>query len=86
MLVEYGDYVHIHRIGEKSLMKKSSLKAMAERLNNNFIQVHKSYIVNIDCINPVHPYQKASYILELLSAEQIPVSKSGYENIKSYLN
>lgn len=41
-----GNYVEIHFNSRKKLTTYSSIKAMQEKLSNDFVRVHKSYIVN----------------------------------------
>jgi DNA-binding LytR/AlgR family response regulator len=49
------DYARVHRRGElKSLLALSSLRAMEERLPAaQFMRVHRSFIVNLSCIEAV---------------------------------
>lgn len=46
------NYVAIHT-AEKKLITHSTLKAMQENLPAQFIQPHKSYLVNMACINSI---------------------------------
>lgn len=44
-------YVEIHIAGNERIVTRSSLKKIHELLDENFIQVHRSYIVNINKID-----------------------------------
>uniref|UniRef100_UPI00355976A5 LytR/AlgR family response regulator transcription factor n=2 Tax=Hyphomonas atlantica TaxID=1280948 RepID=UPI00355976A5 len=44
-------YVEIHIAGNERIVTRSSLKKIHELLDENFIQVHRSYIVNISKID-----------------------------------
>lgn len=43
-----NEYVQIYRTQGKPLIARVSMKQMMERLPENFLQVHRSYIVNMD--------------------------------------
>jgi two-component system LytT family response regulator len=47
--------------------------------------VHRSYIVKINQINKIEPYEKEGHILVLKTGEKIPVSKTGYPKLKAVL-
>ena len=50
-----------------------------------FIRVHRSYIVAVHQITKFEPYSKDSFILCLKSGQEISVSKNGYKNLKERL-
>lgn len=50
-----------------------------------FVRVHRSYIVNISQITKIEPYQKESHLAILRNGQQIPVSKTGYAKLKEVL-
>ncbi len=62
------NYVAIHT-AEKKLITHSTLKAMQENLPAQFIQPHKSYLVNIACINSIE-----GNVLHI-GKFQVPISK-----------
>ncbi len=48
------EYIRIHLINEKPIMTLLSMKAMEAQLaNNNFMRVHRSYIVNLNKITTI---------------------------------
>jgi DNA-binding LytR/AlgR family response regulator len=49
-LQAYGDYVRVYT-QEKTYMIKERLQNFARQLPNEFIQVHRSYIINLDAID-----------------------------------
>jgi two-component system LytT family response regulator len=57
-------------------------RTLSER---QFVRTHRSYIVNIQQINRIDPYEKDSHLAVLKSGVQIPVSKSGYVKLKAVL-
>jgi len=47
--------------------------------------VHRSYIIAIQQITRIDPYEKDSHLAILKSGAKIPVSKSGYVKLKGVL-
>jgi len=69
------NYVAIYA-GDKKLVTHSTLKLMQENLpSSKFIQPHKSYLVNIDCINSI----EGNTIH--ISKFQVPISKYQKEEV-----
>lgn len=80
------DFVKIY--SRKGHWLKNKTMAHFEQLldANQFIRVHRSYIVNISEITRLEPYEKDSHILLLKSGEKIPVSKTGMIKLKEVLS
>ena len=53
---------------------------------NEFIRIHRSYIVRVPEIAEIQQYEKEAYIVILQDKTKLKVSKSGYKNIKGTLN
>lgn len=50
----YGEYLQIHVSGNSNpLLTLSSFASIKERLTENFLQVHRSYIVNMDHVEQI---------------------------------
>jgi two-component system LytT family response regulator len=80
------DYVMIFHSNGKAL-KQQTLKYYEDNLpKNDFVRIHRSYIVNIGEIKNIEPYGKDSHIAILNSGDRLPVSKSGYKQLKEELN
>ena len=80
------DYVMIHCPAKKYLKQKTMKYFEAHLKPDQFIRVHRSYIVNVTQINRLELYEKESYRLHLLNEAIIPVSKNGLKKLKSRLN
>lgn len=79
------DYISIHT-QEGKFLKKMTLKQLEERLDpEKFARVHRSYLVNLQEVAGLEPYEKESYLLRLRSGQKIPVSKSGYARLRQVL-
>ena len=50
-----------------------------------FVRTHRSYIVNIQEITRIDPYEKENHVAILRSGAKIPVSKPGYARLKAVL-
>ncbi|EAZ81089.1 LytR/AlgR family response regulator transcription factor [Algoriphagus machipongonensis] len=80
-----GDYIAIHSKGSKYL-KKMTMKSLEEALDpNKFARVHRSFMVNLNEVTQIEPYEKESYLVKLRNAEKIPVSKAGYTRLRQVL-
>ncbi len=79
------DSVVIHA-GPTEHIKPQRLAALADRLDpDQFIRVHRSFVVNIDRISRIELYAKDSRIAILKDGVQIPVSRSGYARLRELL-
>lgn len=67
---------------------RESFKSFFSRLPRNFIQVHRSYIVNADYVLAIRHYKSGSYHLFLKNMEgiKIPVSKKNVPILKKILH
>lgn len=80
------DYVMIYTANERFL-KQQTMKYFEKHLDQEqFIRVHRSYIVNVQGIERIEPYEKTNYILILKDGNKIPVSRSGMQVMKEKLN
>lgn len=79
------DYVMIYN-QEGKFLKQQTMKFFEEQLDSNkFIRIHRSYIVNIEQIAQIEPYEKDSYRLILKNKASIPISRTGYSKLKEKL-
>ena len=85
-LESQDDYVMIYTVDGKYL-KQKTMKYFENNLpNQSFIRVHRSYMVRIDFVEQIELYEKDSYVIKLKNGQTIPVSKSGYNRLRSSLN
>lgn len=79
------DYVTIHTPSGKYL-KKMTMKNLEESLDSaKFARVHRSFIINLNGITGIEPYERDTYLVKLRAGEQIPVSKTGYARLRQVL-
>jgi two-component system LytT family response regulator len=80
-----GDYMCVHAEGETHVMR-CTMKHLLDELDAAlFKRVHRSTIVNLNCIEEVIPHTKGEYYLKLENGEQIKVSRNYRNTIKSFL-
>jgi len=80
------DYVMIYHSAGKAL-KQQTMKFYEENLpKTDFARIHRSYIVNILEIKRIEPYGKDNHVAILQSGDKLPVSRTGYKQLKEDLN
>lgn len=87
--VEYleadDDYVSVHT-KEGSFLKNKTMSFFEQTLDaSQFVRVHRSFIIKIQDITRIDPYEKDAHIAILKSGAKIPVSKTGYAKLKQVL-
>jgi hypothetical protein len=80
-----GDYVMIIS-NEGKYLKEQTMKYFESHLPKSlFVRVHRSYIVNIECISAIESYGKQNQQVLLKNGEWLKVSLAGYKALKSAL-
>ena len=79
------DYIGIHT-AEGKFLKKMTMRHLEESLDpGKFARVHRSYLINVNEITGIEPYERDSYLVKLKNGEKIPVSKTGYARLRQVL-
>jgi two-component system LytT family response regulator len=79
------DYIAIHTASGKYL-KKMTMKSLEEALDpSKFVRVHRSYLINLNEITKIEPYERDNYLVLLRGGEKVPVSKTGYSRLRQVL-
>lgn len=79
------DYISIHTPGGKYL-KKMTMKSLEDVMDpGKFARVHRSFMVNLNQITQIEPFERDSYILKMRDGTQVPVSKTGYSRLRQVL-
>jgi len=79
------DYVKIYT-KEGYFLKNKTMSHFEQVLDEQqFVRSHRSYIINIQQITRIDPYEKDGHVAILKSGAQIPVSRSGYSKLKEVL-
>ena len=76
------DYTEIHA-RDNSYLKKQTLAYYEQHLpGENFVRVHRSFIIAVKAISRLEPYGRNTWRVFLHSGETIPVSRSGMRALK----
>ena len=79
------DYVKIHTT-EGYFLKNKTMTHFEQSLDPAiFVRSHRSYIVNVQQITRIDPYEKDNHVAVLRSGAKVPVSRSGYAKLKEVL-
>jgi len=78
------DYVQIRSEG-KSYLKNQRMAELEGQLDGEqFLRIHRSYIVNIAFVDRIEQATKDSHVAVLKDGGRIPISRSGYQKIRAY--
>ncbi|MCE7863418.1 MAG: response regulator [Bacteroidetes bacterium CHB5] len=67
-------------------LKNKTMSFYEQTLDSQqFVRVHRSYILHISQITKIEPYQKETHLAVLRNGQQIPISKTGYSKLKVIL-
>ncbi|MBS1741692.1 MAG: response regulator [Bacteroidetes bacterium] len=79
------DYIKIHA-ADGVFLKKKTMQFFEDNLSaQEFIRIHRSYIINVQMITRVDLMEKETYSVLLTNGIRLPVSKSGYAKLKEVL-
>jgi two-component system LytT family response regulator len=79
------DYVSVYT-AEGSFLKNKTMNFFEQTLDpRQFVRVHRSYIIAIQQITRIDPYEKDAHLAILKSGAKVPVSKTGYVKLKQVL-
>ncbi len=79
------DYVKIHT-QEGYFLKNKTMNHFEQVLDKQqFVRSHRSYIVNVQQITRIDPYEKDNHVAILRTGAKVPVSRGGYGKLKSVL-
>jgi two-component system LytT family response regulator len=79
------DYVKIHT-QEGYFLKNKTMSHFEQSLDGEqFVRSHRSYIINVQQITRIDPYEKDNHIAILRSGAKVPVSRNGFGKLKEVL-
>jgi two-component system LytT family response regulator len=80
------DYVMIHHADGKAL-KQQTMKFYEDSLSKqDFVRIHRSYLVRVEEIKRIEPYGKDNHVAILQSGDKLPVSRAGFKQLREELN
>ena len=79
------DYVKIHT-QEGVFLKNKTMQYFETHLGEqDFVRIHRSYLVKVQLITRLEPYEKDSFLAILSTGQKLPISKAGYAKLKTIL-
>jgi len=79
------DYVKIHTADSYYLKNKTMAHFEKALDTHQFARCHRSYLINVQHIARIDPYEKDGHIAILKSGAKVPVSKTGYVKLRQVL-
>lgn len=84
-LEAYDDYVKVHTT-EKTYLKKKTLTYYEKTLDKRqFVRIHRSFVLNLNELTGIEPFEKNSYRAILRDGTRIPISRTAYGPLKESL-
>ena len=81
-----GDYITLVSPNGKYLKEQTMKHLEAHLPEEQFVRIHRSYIVNIEHILRIEPYGKETYTVLLKNGVQLRASNNGYKLLKERLS
>ena len=79
------DYVQLRAEG-RSYLKNQRLGDLESQLDGQkFLRIHRSYLLNIDCLGRIEPSGKDSHSAVLKDGTRLPISKSGHQKLRNLI-
>lgn len=80
-----GNYVNLH-VGERVYPLRDTMSNLYRRLDpDKFLRVHRSFLVNLDCVAEIEPLDTGDARIHLVNRIQVPVSRRYREALRSCL-
>jgi two-component system, LytTR family, response regulator len=79
-----GDYVRAFSGGASHLLYVS-LTQLEERLQLPFLRIHRSHMINVDCVQRVERHDERRYVVFLKDGSRIVASRSGTGALKKMM-
>ena len=81
----YDDYVKVHT-SNKYYLKKKTLNYYEQTLNSNdFLRIHRSFIINVNYLTKIDSFEQNSYRATMTNQSQVPISRNSYSDLKNAL-
>jgi DNA-binding LytR/AlgR family response regulator len=81
-LQAWGNYVNL-RVRGRDYPLRSTMAEIETRLNpQRFVRVHRSYIVNLDCVEVIEPLDSGDARAKMRDGGMLPVSRRYRENLR----
>jgi len=80
-----ADYVAFHSAGREHLKAQRISELEAQLDPARFVRVHRSFIINLAALQGLEKTESDAYVARMRNGKRIPVSRSGYDKLRSVL-
>ena len=80
-----GHYTQISEVSGQQHLHDKAIDKLAMLLPENYIRIHRSYIVNSEYVAGISAASGGVYRVELSNGELLPISRSKYKSVKQQL-
>jgi two-component system LytT family response regulator len=80
-----GNYVRLHTATGRPLLRATLTKLSSQLDPAHFARIHRSAIVNLDCIREMQPYFSGDYVVILRSGTRLRLSRSYRQAVEDRL-
>lgn len=81
-----GDYVSLHSRGKRHLIRDTLTNLQKQLHGRSFIRIHRSVMVNVDCIKELSPLFHGDYCILLQNGTRLTLSRSFRESFFAALS
>lgn len=80
-----GNYVRLHLSGRSHLVRET-MNGIEARLDpDRFLRIHRSAIVNVDCISDLRPWYTGEYIVRLRDGRELTLTRRHRDGLRRLL-
>lgn len=80
-----GNYVRLHAAGRAHL-HRDTMKSLEARLDpRRFVRIHRSAIVNIDCVAQIEPYVHGEYVVTMRDGTRLTSSRAHSAGLRTLI-
>ena len=80
-----GDLVHLHTVKGTHVMRATMSEIESKLAGPRFARVHRSAIVNVDCIREIQPLFKGDYVLVLKSGAEVRSGRTHRADVQALM-
>lgn len=77
-------YVRLH-LGDDTVLHRSTMRDIEDRLSESFVRVHRSYVVRMDLVRELRRRANGSYEVRLAGGDTVPVGDTYLRHARARL-
>jgi two-component system LytT family response regulator len=87
--VEWADaaanYVRLHAGGRAHLIRRTMTSLESELDPERFVRVHRSAIINVDCVSKIEPHVHGEYVITMRDGVRLTSSRAHSARLRALL-